>query len=387
MQVWKQREMLSMQVSGIGAPAQEGRKWVYRHPSSSGARICLAAFSRCGRYIATLREPGSHGPQPHCLTAVFDVQQHRWLPELRLVHGFEEPFSSMLELTCCRQRPGRPAMAATIAFGSGGCDALLVMGMPDSWSLAVRTPDAVSYHWLPAQSALLVLGRLGLARVDVDQQADRWKVTATMSAWHQVPGFEQHAQYGSQPRLDVAPGGAVVWVVFMQGPELSVARLAAMSTSDFSVLRSWNLRLAGLPSSGRRCLYGILATRTALVLSSALPEIRVYSASHAPPQVLGLRFKADLGDQHISQDGLHICGVRDPDTVQILDLRTGACLVSLQPQDMWPQSPKWQLSAGRLTNLWLPEWIMPGRLRVKFSQEPAPWEEAPGAVMWTVLHF
>ena len=223
---------------------------------------------------------------------------------------------------------GGPWMAATVVSHHG------VVVVSESWAVYVPAEGTTCFVWLLGEQALVLLGSCGFARLDVSCLPGRLPAVS----WTALPWADTEASFPIRFNLCMAaaPEGEYMWAAEEVKDKLL---LTAHSTSDLSCTWSGAVGAQQCPISERAWPISLQASHMAVAIccrSRSRLWTLVYSRLGSDALALGAPlFAADGLDMvSFSADGRWLVGRHGElfnHTVCVMDARTGAAAVSMQP--------------------------------------------------------
>lgn len=296
-----------------------------------------SAWSRSGRFFACLQKPSK---RHCCILHIFDATQGQWQPQLRL-HGsiqwwtvgsggfvFSHDETQLAAhvyhdatLICNVQQPSIQAMVQ-----HPGRSLIQLRWFPHSNDLLFRDPKTDTM-------AIAALGSLGSDTPQGEQHlewvADAVEQGRDRPAWAH-PGWDWYMQH-----LAISPCGAIL-VLYMWSSPASYHFVVY----NRDLRRQSSQTIAATEKACDAMSTELIVSQYALAVTSSKWATLVYELQ-APASVCRLLHAAPgLSNACFSPDGRFLAGVHgvgaDPHEVQVLDCSSGACVLCIQPADLWP---------------------------------------------------
>ena len=317
---------------GIG-----GQAWRCPLDPSTRSHVVCAGWSRDGQRGIVFSLP--QDVQRICVST-FDLKRRIW--------RMEQP----LPLLQPRQwdegdwrRSGHPS----VRFSGDGLLAaslveryvLVVHSMAEATSLAVPTEGAKAFIWQPGTCVIVLVGRRGLARLELDP-LPAGPVTVS---WVPLADNAVHPTL-SPACMAFAPEG-VLFVACVHGAQSTI--IQAFSPDSLACLASSvpDTSRAGQAAVWSNCVASmqLCVSRRAVAISlppasthfSYLNDCRTFLYRRDGVCGIGARICVAEGLQRpsFSPDGYHLLGHLPDRSIQVLDARNGSFLVRLPPAAFW----------------------------------------------------
>ena len=318
---------LRMEALMLGVDAGGG-VWRSTLPSvpRDGRQTCCTGFSLCGRYAAVVTDHTLFdGLGPSIGATCFDFVERRWLPQLPLL-GRGDVGCSQVSFT---EVSGEPLAAIDVDGEDYRSERVLMVFGPFSRRVCTYAiQGANKWEWVPGASAVILTRSSSLARLDLDNAGS---AAASSLVWVPLPETTAERRLASAALTVQGEGIWVAQAVGGQSFRNSWICLLVFDVQGLVCHGSW----PRVPADSDVTAVSPHVSQRAIAVSflrcdSVINVVCVFQLEG--PFTLGAQIfrNESLQWPRLSADSCFVLGVGSTEKLVIWDLRTGACLVSLQ---------------------------------------------------------